>query len=98
LLWLSASHGMLLCLAKRQWMREASKIAYDMLPWAPPRATPFWREVYAFAAEAEMALGRSQTAIAFLDRLLEIDPDNAAALKLRLSCSEARSSRLRGAS
>jgi acyl-CoA synthetase (AMP-forming)/AMP-acid ligase II len=95
LLWLSASHGMLLCLVKRQGMREASKIAYDMLPWAPPLATPFWQEIYALAADAETALGRSQTAVAFLERILEVDPENSAALNSRLSAAEAMSSRLR---
>src|SRR5262249_23481361 len=48
----------------------------------------------ALAADAEIALGRSQTAIAFLDRILEVDPENPVAVNLRLSCAEAISSRL----
>jgi hypothetical protein len=59
-----------------------------MLPWAPPQITPRWQDIYVLAAHAEVALGRFQTAIAFLDWVLDVNPDHRAAAQLRVSCTE----------
>ena len=86
--WVCASHGLLLCLCKRDLVREASQVAFQMLPWAPPQITPRWQDIYVLAAHAELALGRFQTAIAFLDWVLDVNPDHRAAAQLRVSCTE----------
>jgi len=88
LAWVCASHGLLLCLSKRDSMREASQVAFQMLPWAPPQITLHWQDIYVLAAHAELALGRFQTAIAFLDWVLDVNPDHRAASQLRASCTE----------